>query len=78
MAITLPTFTIDDPALEARLLAAFDTDPELTAIQEYRRWYKAALIEEVKRREAALIAIAAGQEAETKRASAEAEFNAGL
>lgn len=67
MAITLPTFTIDDPAKEARLMAAFKPTPESTnaeGAEEYRRWHKAALIGEVLRRERAA-AIRAAQESVT-------------
>lgn len=46
MALTLPTLTINDPAKEARLLAAFDNSPA-----EYRVWLKRALVREVIKRE---------------------------
>lgn len=56
MAVTLPTFTITDPAKEDRLLNAFKPTPQSTkaeASAEYQRWHKAALLGEVLRRERA-------------------------
>lgn len=54
MAITLPTFSIDDPVKEQRLLDAFKPTPSSTnaeAAAEYRAWLKKSLIAEVRRRE---------------------------
>jgi hypothetical protein len=66
MALTLPTFTLNDPTTETRLMAAFDQDPNLTAAQEYKRWLKGAIIAEVQRREAAMVQINAANEITTK------------
>lgn len=74
----LPTFDITDAVTLKRVMDAFDMDPNLTPQQEFKQWLKRALIEEVQRREAVKVTIAAGQQIEQARQESSALLDSGI